>query len=300
MKIKKEALWQLEKKHSLISASTSIFIIAYLFLGIFTYGINSQISALSWLKNAWNPETDYQHGFFIPLICLIFIYRQWGEIKETKKENDNRGLFIILLACLFYFAGHRVLQPRITLGALPFFLWGSILFLYGKRIAKICFFPIFFFLASIPLPNFQQATTQLQILATQLAEWGTNLISIQTISEGSTLFSINKQWEPLSISGGCSGIRSLIALFTFSVAWAYLSQMNLPKKIIFSLSAIPIAILGNTCRLISIFAIAEWINPKIASGFWHNWSGLLVFYPFSLFLLSLLNQILQISQKNEQ
>ena len=276
------------------------FFLLYLYLGIQIYGSGDiERSALGWLKSAWNPETDYQHGIFIPFICFLLIYRLRVEISKMKIQANPLGIFCILFACLIYFAGHRTIQPRITLGALPFFLLGISLCSYGAQISVKLLFPLFFFLLSVPLPNFQQATTQLQILAILIAEQGTNLIGIETFSEGSTLYSAKEKWHPTIIGGGCSGIRSLIALFTFSSAWAYISSINLWKKIVFVLLAIPIAILGNSLRVISIFIFSEWVSPEFGLGFWHNWSGLLFFYPFSLFLLSLLNNYFHQTSKNK-
>ena len=43
-------------------------------------------------------------------------------------------------------------------------LWGSALYLWGWQVARLLFFPLFFLWLSIPVPEFQQATTRLQII----------------------------------------------------------------------------------------------------------------------------------------
>ena len=53
------------------------------------------------------------------------------------------------------------------------------------------------------------------------------------------------------------------------------------------------AILGNMMRLTSIFVIAEYGNPEFAANTWHDWSGLVIFYPISLLLLLLVHSILE-------
>jgi exosortase/archaeosortase family protein len=57
------------------------------------------------------------------------------------------------------------------------------------------------------------------------------------------------------------------------------------KRALLFLSAVPLAILGNALRVTSIFIIAEYGDPVWARQTWHDWSGLLLFYPISLFLL---------------
>ena len=73
---------------------------------------------------------------------------------------------------------------RSAMGALPFLLWGSALYLWGSQVAKMLAFPIFFFWLAIPLPGFQQWTTHLQLIATSMAHHGSGLFGVETYVEG--------------------------------------------------------------------------------------------------------------------
>jgi exosortase len=154
-------------------------------------------------------------------------------------------------------------------------------------------FPLFFFWLAIPLPSFQQATTHLQLLATSLAHHGSGLFGVETYVEGTKVLPLKGDWKPLDIAAGCSGIRSLMALLMISAAWAYIAKMALWKKALLFFAAFPLAILGNALRVISIFVIAEYGDAKWAATTWHDWSGLLLFYPFSLLLLLAIHSVLE-------
>jgi exosortase/archaeosortase family protein len=104
---------------------------------------------------------------------------------------------------------------------------------------------------------------------------------------------VKGDWKPLSIAHGCSGIRSLMALLMISAAWAYMARMALWKRVLLFLSAFPLAIIGNALRVISIFVIAEYGDDRWAATTWHDWSGLLLFYPFSLMLLLVIHSLLE-------
>jgi exosortase len=160
-------------------------------------------------------------------------------------------------------------------------------------VARLLLFPLFFLWIAIPLPTFQQATTHLQLLATAMAHYGSGLLGVETYTQGTTILPVKGDWKPLSIAHGCSGIRSLMALLMISAAWAYLARMAMWKRILLFLSAFPLAIAGNALRVISIFVIAEHGNAEWASTTWHDWSGLLLFYPFSLMLLLALHSLLE-------
>lgn len=257
------------------------------------YGAGRGASAFQWIVSAWNPETDYEHGLlFAPLIAGLIIYR-YKDLKAAAGPGSNWGLVFIFVGVLLYAAGYRTLQPRISMGALPFILWGSAYFLWGWKVAKIVMFPLFFFWLAIPLPSFQQATTHLQLLATSMAHHGASLCGVETTVQGNMIAPVNGNWKPLEIAAGCSGIRSLMALLMISAAWAYVAKIAMWKKIVLFLSAFPLAILGNSLRVISIFVIAEYGDAHWARTTWHDWSGLLLFYPFSLLLLLVIHSLLE-------
>ena len=162
-----------------------------------------------------------------------------------------------------------------------------------RSIAARCAFPFFFLWLSIPLPGFQQATVGMQLLATQAAHWGAALCGVQTIVEGTNISSATGQWDTYTVAGGCSGMRSLMALIMVSTAWGFLAdKLAIWKRILLALSAIPLSIAANAFRVASIFVCAEYINPAFASKTWHDWSGLLFFFPASLLGLMLLHGLL--------
>jgi exosortase len=256
-------------------------------------GAASSLSPLLWLKSTWNPETDYEHGFLVPVIMIGLIVSQWKRLRACAGAGSLWGLPVVVLGCLFYVAAQRTGQPRLSVGGLPMILWGSALFLWGWQTSRLLFFPLFFLWLAIPVPEFQQATTKLQILSTKLAQWGSGLFGIETVVEGTKIHSAGGKWEPLAIDEGCGGIRSLMALIMISSVWAYLAPLALWKKALLCVAAFPLAIIGNMLRLTSIFVISEYGNAHFAANTWHDWSGLLLFYPLSLVLLLGVHSVLE-------
>lgn len=257
------------------------------------YGAAREKSAFTWVWHAWTPDTGYEHGPMLPLVIIGLLVCKFRSYKEVVADPDFRGLVVVLLGVLFFLAGCRTLQPRITLGSLPFILWGSAWYLWGWQVARKTAYPLFFFMLAIPLPDFQQATTQLQTLATKMAHHGSSLFGVATVMQGNKISSAYNNWEPLKIAGGCSGIRSLMALFMISGAWAYLANIAMWKRVILFFAAFPLAILGNALRVTSIFVIGEYGNADWARTTWHDWSGLLLFYPISLMLLLAIHSLLE-------
>ncbi len=257
------------------------------------YGGGYFQSAFDWIWSAWNEATDYEHGPLFPLVIAGLIWHRFDRLKAVVGKPCGWGLLVVLVGAAFYAIGYRTLQPRVTMGALPLILWGGAAYLWGWAVARMLLFPLFFFLLAIPLPNFQQATTHLQLIATSMAHHGSALFGVQTVVQGTAISSVHGGWDPLEIAKGCSGIRSLMALLMIAAAWAYVAKMALWKRALLFLSAFPLAILGNALRVISIFVIGEYYDPIWARKTWHDWSGLLLFYPISLMALLALHSILE-------
>jgi len=276
-----------------ISAGVTALLLIWFFCIETRYGPGHVCSTLGWLYSTWTPVTDYEHGKLVPFIILGLIAYRFKDFRTSVQPGSLWGLASIVVGCLFYLAAYRTYQPRVAVGALPFIVWGSVLYLWGWQIARILAFPLFFIWIAIPLPAFQQATTHLQILATSFAHHGSNLLGVETYTKGTMVLPVEGDWKPLSIAHGCSGIRSLMALLMISAAWAYIAKFALWKKVVLFLSAIPLAILGNALRIVSIFLIAEYGDAEWASTTWHDWSGLLLFYPFSMFLLLVIHSLLE-------
>ena len=270
-----------------------VLVLLWFYLFEQRYGGGRTQSAFTWIWSAWNPETDFEHGPLFPLVILGLVIHRFKRLKALAAPGSWWGIAVVVFGALLYAAAYRTLQPRVAMGALPFLLWGSALYLWGWAVARMLLFPLFFFWLAIPLPSFQQATVHLQILATQGAHLGASLFGVETIVQGTQIASAHGNWAPLEIAKGCSGIRSLMALLMISGAWAYVADMAFWKRCLLFLSAVPLAIIGNILRVTSIFVIAEYGDAEWASNTWHDWSGLLLFYPFSLCLLLGLHSLLE-------
>ncbi len=277
----------------MISAILSLGIVIWFYGFVPRFATDRSMSTFEWLNGAWNGETDYEHGVLFPFVILGLIIYQFKSLRAAAGKGSWIGLIPVLLGALLFAASYRTLQPRIAAGALPFLLWGGCYFLWGWRVARILAFPLFFFWLAVPLPSFQQATTHLQLIATSLAHNGSGLFGVETRVVGTTILPLQGDWEPLDIATGCSGIRSLMALLMISAAWAYVAKIKMWQKVILFGSALPLAIIGNALRVTSIFVIAEYGDAEWARTTWHDWSGLLLFYPFSLFLLLVLHSLFE-------
>ncbi len=264
------------------------------FLFCYPFFVEGTQSAFQWVSNPWSrPRTGLTHGWLIPIIGAVMFVYSLRSIRNHTPEPSLAGLLSVVFGAILCVASVRTQQARLAWLAFPF-LYGGMCWCYlGFYATRKTIFPFFYFWLAVPAAFLEQYTTGMQHLSAQLAHWGAELCGVKTILEGTNVISADGSWDTFSIAGGCSGMRSLSVLLMLSLCWAYMAnKLSLWKRIILGLSAFPISILANSFRVTSIFIFAEYISSDFAGKTWHDWSGLLLFFPASLVCMTILHGLL--------
>ncbi|BCU76934.1 exosortase/archaeosortase family protein [Luteolibacter sp. LG18] len=280
-----------DRRGEVIAWVALALVLGFFYIGLRHFGPQRGEFALETWARAWNKESDFEHGWIFPFLLPGLLFWRRKEILAARGHGENLGLVPALFGALLFLLSYRTIQWRVAIIGLPFLLTGSVWYLWGRRAAWLLAFPFALIWLAIPVGFLQQATGGLQLIATKLAHLGSSLCGVETIVKGNTL--ILADGKGFDVDEGCSGIRSLWALMLIAAAWTYVARFPLWKKALLFLSAFPIAILGNALRLVSIFVIAKYSNVEFASSTWHDWSPLVFFYPFSLFLLLTVHSVLE-------
>ena len=81
----------------------------------------------------------------------------------------------------------------------------------------------------------------------------------------------------LEVAEACSGIRSLLSLFTLAVIYGYFLESARWKQVVLALASLPIAVAANVARIVGTGLCVQYWNPDKAVGFFHEFSGWLMF-----------------------
>jgi exosortase/archaeosortase family protein len=65
-------------------------------------------------------------------------------------------------------------------------------------------------------------------------------------------------------------------------------------------SALPLAIIGNFLRIFTIIVLANFGFGNFGTGTWHDWAGLLIFFPIALSGLYLIDYLLNFKEKRRK
>jgi exosortase len=181
--------------------------------------------------------------------------------------------------------GAELFLSRVSLILL---MGGAVVFFVGWAMLRAVLFPLCFLVLMVPIPAivFSQITLPLQILASKLAAGTLPICGVPVLREGNI---INLPAMPLEVAQACSGIRSLMSLMTLAIMYGYLVEPRIWVRVALAVASVPIAVAANGLRIVGTGLIVQYWDPEKAEGFFHLFSGWLVFV-FSLLMLFALHR----------
>lgn len=224
----------------------------------------------------WIHLQDFSHGFLVPFIALFIAWRRRQEIELATVNPSWLGAVLLMLGLILLILGDLAAESFTMRISFLIVLTGTILFLLGRTHLKLLIFPIAFMLLMIPVPSIlmQKITFPMQLFASRVAKESLSLVGIPVLREGNI---IQLEHISLQIAEACSGIRSLISLITLGVVFAYFSQQLFWKRALLVIACFPVAIIVNALRVSATGLLAQWYGRTVAQGFFHGFSGYLLF-----------------------
>lgn len=152
-------------------------------------------------------------------------------------------------------------------------------------------FPLFYLSFCVPPPNWliDQITAPLKQFVSYISTSSLSALGMPIAREGVTIHVAQYQ---LLVEDACSGMNSLIGLFAISLLYIYLLRgSSLKYSAVLTLFVIPIAIVGNILRIVTLILLTYFFGDQVAQGFLHVTAGLFLFAA-DLMLVFLVDNIL--------
>ena len=224
----------------------------------------------------WWQIPDFSHGFLVPFFSAYLVWQKRETLLRIQLAPAWSGIAVMALGLgvlVLGVYGSELFLSRISLLIL---LAGLVLGFGGPRFLKELRFPLLVLLLAIPLPAiiFNQITFPLQILASKLASALLPLFGVPVLREGNV---IHLPVMNLEVAEACSGIRSLMSLFTLAVFYGYFLENSRLRRVLIVLASIPIAIAANAVRILGTGLCVQYWDPDKALGFFHEFSGWVIF-----------------------
>ncbi len=272
---------------------------------------------LARLGRVWWEDENYSHGLLIPLVIGFILWSERDALARTaRRPSTGWGAALVLFGMLTLWAGTAGAELFIQRTSLAVVAAGLVVYFFGFALLRRVAVPLVLLLLAIPIPAivFNKIAFPLQLFASRCAVASMQLLDIPVLRQGNVIELMplgSSTTKKLEVVEACSGIRSLMTLVTLAVVFAYftypkgddtggggaatnsrgpfawLKSYGAWRSIILVVSSVPIAIITNAARVSGTGVLAHFYGTRVADGFFHEFSGWVVYVAAFLLLFAL-------------
>ncbi|EFI35283.1 eight transmembrane protein EpsH [Desulfonatronospira thiodismutans ASO3-1] len=234
------------------------------------------------MAGQWGHE-DYSHAYLVPPVFLYLLWLSKDRFVWSTRDAGLWGFLIIICSMLVMSMGRLGSLETLIYFSMWMSLLGIFLFIFGTAVLRHITFPFAVLLFAIPLPAFlnNMVSFKLKLWSSALAEQILKLLSVPVFREGNI---IDLGVTQLQVVDACSGLRYLFPTMLMAMLIGrFFLRSSTSRIILFALSPL-LSLLSNSMRVAVTGVLARYIDPRLAEGFFHDFSGWLV-YMFTLVFL---------------
>jgi exosortase D (VPLPA-CTERM-specific) len=248
----------------------------------------------------WLRE-DYSYGYLIPFVVAYLI---WGK-KEILLVNSKQKVwigFVFLVSGIFlYWLGELGGEAYAQYLSFSLVVLGIYLLHFGWDKMRAITFPFIMMLTMFPLPYVLHTKVSfgLKLISSQLGIFMLHLCGMSAYREGNV---IDLGFTQLQVVDACSGLRYVIPLMVLTLVLTHWFKGHIWKKAFLFISSIPVAIFVNSFRIAITGILYGTFGAQVAEGFFHGFSGWLIFIftiPILLVEMWVLNKLPPKNKRSE-
>jgi exosortase B len=231
----------------------------------------------SLMDGPWQTEQE-GHGPLIMAAALWLVWQSREKLKSTPLSPAPVAGWAVLisgLALMFLARTQGVLTVEVF-SAIPV-IAGCILSLAGWMVLRVLAFPILFLFFAVPMPDWliDVATVPLKVFISDVVTRVLYATGYPVAQNGVVIMIGSYQ---LMVKDACSGMNSIFALSAIGVFYVYAFRWDAKIRGLLLLAAIiPITILANFIRVLSLVLIAYYAGIDAVEGTLHDLTGIGLF-----------------------
>lgn len=242
----------------LVSASVMVVLYAVVKYSIGYAQVRGTI--LSSLYAQWQLE-DWGHCMMVPFAALLIVYLDRAKLMSLTVKGAGSGFWILCFGFALYWIGFTADNIYFSYAAAQALIAGLIIWFCGWSWMKGLAFPWLFLLFMWPLLFLESFISfPLRILVSHSGVVILNLIGIESVLNGTGILSAavpalhlgQGDRFAVDVALPCSGMRSLFALMMVSALYSYFTLTSPWRRLALFLTSIPLAIVGNICRIVML------------------------------------------------
>ncbi len=243
-------------------------------------------------RDVWSGEIG-GHGPIVIATGLWLLSRCWEEMRARSTEPASAMLWLLVGTALLIYMFGRAFDFA-SLEVLGLYLAGvSMLYsLFGWGGIRVALFPLIYLAFIIPPPGWvmDQLTAPLRTFVSYVATTGLQWLGYPIVREGVAIYIAQYQ---LLVEDACSGMNSIVGLTAIALFYVYvMDRAHWRYATLLVVMMIPIAILVNLMRVVTLILLTYYAGDGVAQGFMHLTTGMVLFV-VALALMFLLDMTLR-------
>ena len=225
----------------------------------------------------WSTESG-AHGPIVLAVGLWLLARAYTICKQSAVSGSTALTWLGLVAALAIYVFGRAfdfisLEVAGLYGAGVSMLHSRV----GMKAMLLMWFPVLYLTFLIPPPGWliDELTAPLKQFVSLASTSTLAAAGIPLTREGVTIFVGSYQ---LLVEDACSGMNSMVGLIAVSLLYIYLlrgSHLRYAGALL--VGVIPLAVLGNIIRVMTLILLTYFFGDEVAQGFLHVTAGLFLF-----------------------
>ena len=233
--------------------------------------------------------TDEQgHGPIIFLVSIWLFYNLRDQMMAVAgRPATVGGWSLLLFSLLLYVFGRSQDIIIFSVGSQIGILAALILLFLGPRALRVAWFPLFFLIFMVPLPEALVAavTAPLKSAVSAVATW---LLYWAGYPVGRTGVMITVGQYQLLVADACAGLNSMFTLEALGLLYMNLMRYTNPlRNVVLAVLLIPTAFLANIVRVIILVLVTYHFGDEAGQGFVHTFAGMVLFLVALVLMLGL-------------
>jgi EpsI family protein len=222
-------------------------------------------------------ESYYTHGPLVPVISLIIAVLLVRHTRVPVRPRPVLGAIALSGALLANLAGVTARINFVSGFAFVAAVAAVVLLVWGGAALRRLWFPIAFLAFMVPLPEVTVADLNFR-LKMMSAGLGVHLAAAAgVIAERVGNQVVLAGGKSLVVANVCNGLRTLISLLAFGALYVYVCRLRGLWRVGLFAMAVPVAVAANAVRIVALIVVADIWSPDLATGFFHDVSGLAIF-----------------------
>lgn len=243
-------------------------------------------SAFTNMIRRWD-RPEYNYCYLIPLVVAYLIWEKRTKLAELASLPSWKGMIPLVFGLMLFWLG-ELGGEYFTLYISFWLVVVGLLWIHlGWQKIRTIAFALFMTLTMFPLPNFlyNKISVKLQLISSKLGVSLMHLYGMSAHREGNV---IDLGFAQLQVVDACSGLRSLMSLTILGLLMAYFFRASFWKRALLLSSTVPLSVLANSMRLALTGFLYETYGCEAAEGFFHGFSGWVIFIlVFGILLLEM-------------